>query len=161
MRPIRTNILATHQNPENYRPLTLVSCFSKLFTPIISRRLQKFIDEYEILNENQAGFRSGYSTTDHIFALHYLIEILKARKIKLFCTFIDFRKAFDSVWRIGLTRKLLNNGIAGKLFRVIHNIYKNIKSCLKFANKTSDFFFIYFTVLDREETFLHCYFACS
>ena len=109
MRPIRTNILATHQNPENYRPLTLVSCFSKLFTSIISRRLQKFIDEYEILNENQAGFRSGYSTTDHIFALHYLIEILKARKIKLFCSFIDFRKAFDSVWGIGLWRKLLNN----------------------------------------------------
>ena len=31
--------------PENYRPMTLVSCFSKLFTSIISRRLNRFIDE--------------------------------------------------------------------------------------------------------------------
>ena len=45
------------------------------------------------VEENQAGFRSGYSTTDHIFTLHALTEILKSRNKKLFCAYIDFQKA--------------------------------------------------------------------
>ena len=70
--------------PENYRPITILSCFGKLFTAILNSRLNSFIDHHDILNENQAGFRSGYSTTDHIFTLHILSEILKHNKKKLF-----------------------------------------------------------------------------
>ena len=92
--------------PENYRPITILSCFGKLFTAILNSRLNSFIDHHDILNENQAGFRSGYSTTDHIFTLHIFSEILKHNKKKLFCSFIDFSKAFDSVWRVGLWMKL-------------------------------------------------------
>ncbi|MES9879298.1 MAG: reverse transcriptase domain-containing protein, partial [Sedimenticola sp.] len=69
------------------------------------------------MEENQAGFRKKYSTTT-------LIEILKARKQKLFCSFIDFSKAFDSVWRAGLWQKLLKNEINGKMFRIIFNMYQ-------------------------------------
>ena len=87
--------------PENYRPITILSCFGKLFTSVLNIRLQTFLEEYNILEENQAGFRAGYSTTDHIFVLHSLIELLKTKKMKLYCSFIDFSKAFDSVWRIG------------------------------------------------------------
>ena len=93
-----------------------------------------------ILEENQAGFRSGYSTTDHIFVLQSLIELLKVKKMKLFCSFIDFSKAFDSVWRVGLWVKLLSNYINGKIFRVIDNMYKNIKSCVSFNGLQSSFF---------------------
>ena len=84
-------------NPKNYRPITLVSCFSKLFTSILNSRLNTYLEEFEILHENQAGFISSYSITDHVFVLHSLLEILKARKVKLFCCFVGFRKAFDSV----------------------------------------------------------------
>ena len=70
---------------ENYRPTTREICLSKLFTSIISTRLNTFLEIFEIMNGNQAGFRANYSTTDHIFALHALIKILKARKTKLFC----------------------------------------------------------------------------
>ena len=90
--------------------------------------------------QNQAGFRAGYSTTDHIFTLHALTEILKMKNKKMFCSFIDFRKAFDSVWRIGLWMKLLGNGIQGKIFRVIYNLYRNIKSCVSHSGEQSAFF---------------------
>ena len=50
-------------DPKNYRPITLLSCLGKIFTSI----LDKFIEEFYILHENQAGFRHGYSTNDHIF----------------------------------------------------------------------------------------------
>ena len=53
---------------------------------------------------------------------------MKARKKKLYCTFIDFSKTFDSVWRIGLWGKLIENGINGKCFQVIYNMYQGIKS---------------------------------
>ncbi|MCG7875153.1 MAG: reverse transcriptase family protein [Candidatus Thiodiazotropha endolucinida] len=126
--------------PENYRPITILSCFGKLFTSILNARLHKFLELNNILEENQAGFRTGYTTTDHIFVLHSLIELLKVKKTKLFCSFIDFSKAFDSVWRVGLWMKLLGNNINGKIFRVIHNMYKNIKSCVSYNGEQSSFF---------------------
>ena len=92
------------------------------------------------MEENQAGFRAGYSTTDHIFVLHSLIELLKTKKMKLYCSFIDFSKAFDSVWRIGLWQKLIGNNIYGKLFRIIHNMYQNSKSCVSFSGEQSNYF---------------------
>ena len=63
-------------SPGNYRPITLVNCLSKRFTSVISSRLNKFIDTCEIMNENQDGFRSPCSTTDHIVVLFLLTEIL-------------------------------------------------------------------------------------
>ena len=65
--------------PENYRPITILSCFSKLFTAVLNLRLHHFLEQNNILEENQAGFRAGYSTTDHIFVLHSLIEVLKTK----------------------------------------------------------------------------------
>ena len=105
------------QQPENYRPVTILSCFGKLFTAILNLRLNNFLQFYNILEEDQAGFCAGYSATEQTFTLHTLIEILKMKNKKTFCSFIDFSKAFDSVWRIGLWMKLLGNGIQGKIFR--------------------------------------------
>ena len=76
------------KSPENYRPITILSCFCKLSTSILNARLNKFLDAHNILEENQAGFRAGYSRMDHIFVLHALTEIAKTQKKKLFCSFI-------------------------------------------------------------------------
>lgn len=127
-------------NPENYRPITILSCLGKLFTSVLNQRLNSFLDFNIILSENQAGFRKGYSTTDHIFVMHLLIELLRAQKKKIFCAFIDFSQAFDSVWRIGLWRKLLYNNIKGKFFRLIFNMYSDVKSCVTVNGDTSQYF---------------------
>jgi hypothetical protein len=71
------------------------------------------------LNENQSGFRKGYSTIDNIFVLYAFFEFLKLKKKMLFVTFVDFDKAFDKVWRDGLWCKLLLNNINGKMYKVI------------------------------------------
>ena len=128
------------EKPENYRPITILSCLSKLFTSILNLRLTKYLETNEILNENQAGFRKDYSTVDHIFVLNSLVEFLRSQKKKLFCAFIDFSQAFDNVWRIGLWRKLLQNDVKGKFFRVIYNMYSEIKSCVSAKNDISGFF---------------------
>ena len=88
--------------PENYRPITLVSCIGKLFTGILSNRLYTYAENNDIFSNTQVGFREGHSTTDNIFILYSLIEMLNFRKKKLFCAFIDLKQAFDTVWRDGL-----------------------------------------------------------
>ena len=65
------------QNPENYRPITVLSCFGKLFTSILNLQLTTPLENNDTLEENQAGFRRGRGTSDHIFVLHSLAELLK------------------------------------------------------------------------------------
>ena len=124
--------------PENYRPIPILSCLGKLFTSVINNRLTKFVESNNLLSENQAGFRKGYSVTDHLFIFHSVIDYLRYRKKKLCCTFIDFSKAFDQVWRSGLLFKVINLGISRKCFNVIFNMYQNIKSCVKFDGNISE-----------------------
>ena len=137
-------------NPTNYRPITLLSCMGKLFTAVLNTRLNNYLEEMNLLNENQAGFRQNYATTDHIFTLHCIIELLRFQKKKLFCSFIDFSKAFDSVWRVGLWKKLLENNVNGKFFKVIKNLYSNVKSCVSVNNELSPFFGSYCGVRQGE-----------
>ena len=127
-------------DPKNFRPITIISCFGKLFTSILNIRLNKFSDEYSVICENQRGFRKGYSTTDNLFTIYTLITIMKNKKKKLFCAFIDFAKAFDTVWRKGLWQKLLLNDINGKMYSVIFNMYSGIKSRITYNGETSEYF---------------------
>lgn len=96
-------------SPDNYRGITILSCFGKLFTAVLNHRLNQYLENMNILCEEQAGFRKNYSTTDHIFNLKCLIDLYLFRGKKLYCAFIDYKKAFDSVNRTYLWQKLLAN----------------------------------------------------
>ena len=123
----------------------------KLFTSILNMRLNDYLEESMLLGENQAGFRRHYSTLDHIFYLHALIEILKSRKQKLFCCFVDFSSAFDSVWKAGLWHKLLKSKINGKVLEVIKNMYNEIKSCVSHLFGSNSPFFTSFAGVRQGE----------
>ena len=84
------------------------------------------------------GCVKKYGTTDHIYNLKCLIDLYLFRGKKLFCAFIDYRKAFDSVNRYHLWHKLLNHHIDGKMFKIIHNLYDNAKSCLRLGLRKSE-----------------------
>ena len=60
------------RHPENYRPITILSCFGKLFTSILNTRITKYVEENEKINSCQVGFRKGFSTTDNLFVLQSL-----------------------------------------------------------------------------------------
>jgi hypothetical protein len=86
---------------------------------MLNRRLETYFNENNILNENQAGFRRMYSTNDHIFLLKCIVDLFLWKKRKLYCVFIDYKRAFDSVWRVGLWRKLIKVGIEGKFIMLL------------------------------------------
>ena len=56
-------------DPNNYRGINLLSCLGKLFTSIINNRLYNFVENNDLLWENQAGFSQDNSTIDHCFLL--------------------------------------------------------------------------------------------
>ncbi len=62
-------------DPDNYRGITILSCFGKLFSSVLNNRLNVFLESNNILCEEQAGFRKHYSTVDHIFSLKLLVDI--------------------------------------------------------------------------------------
>jgi hypothetical protein len=101
MKPIYKN-KGYKTDPQNCRPITVLSCLGKVFTSILSERLTQYSDKFLVLCENQSGFRKG-----NLFILHSLFNILKNKKKKLYCAFVDFAKAFDTIWRDGLWHKLL------------------------------------------------------
>ena len=124
----------------NYRGITLLICLGRLFTTLLNARLTEFCDNNSVIKEMQAGFRQGYSIIDHVSLIKNLIDLFLARKKKLYCLFIDYRKALDLVWRDALWHKLLKVGINGKIIRVIRNMYSNIKSCVSVNQEISDYF---------------------
>ena len=128
------------KKPENYRPITILSCLGKLFTLIINNRLKTFTENSQVIDSYQAGFRENYSTADNLFIIKSLIDIARSNKTKLFCCFVDFKQAFDSVWRDGLWLKLNTFNINGKCLRVIQSLYSNIKSKVVANNESSAFF---------------------
>ena len=123
-----------------YRGITLISCFAKLFTSVISNRLKIWEQENEISTDAQFGFKTNHSTNDAIFILKYLIDKNLNSKKKLYCAFIDLKKAFDSVSRTSLWYKLIKCGIDGKLLKLIRSLYSEIKLRVKNLNSLSDLY---------------------
>ena len=108
-----------------------MSCLGKVFTSIINSRLKLYLECAGYIGDEQAGFRRGHSTNDHIFTLHAIIALYKSRKKKLFAALVDLKKAFDFVDRSILWQKVLAMNINGKVLNVIKEIYRKAKSCVK------------------------------
>ena len=80
----------------NYRPISLLSVFSKILERLMYNRLLKFIDKNNLLNEFQFGFRNNHST---FMALRVLVENLVTTLDNgnyAVGLFLDFQKAFDT-----------------------------------------------------------------
>ena len=84
-------------NPDNHRGIVITSVVSKVYNHILNRRLTNWAEREDKVIEEQAGFRSGYSTVDHIFTLYALVQKYLMKNSKLYVAFVDFIKAFDSV----------------------------------------------------------------
>jgi len=96
---------------------------SKVFSSVILQRIKKRTEE--ILAEAQAGFRANRGTVDQIFTLRQLAEKYEEFSKELYVCYIDFHKAFDSVWRKGLWKVMRHYGYPEKIIRVLESVYKD------------------------------------
>jgi hypothetical protein len=103
----------------NYRPISILTTFSKIVEKIIYSRIIKHVHQQHILTSHQFGFRKNYSTQQAIFSLiNTILEALNNQKgaVGIFC---DLHKAFDSVNHQILQKKLQFYGIKGKIGALI------------------------------------------
>ena len=122
----------------NYRGVSILCHCSKVYSNILLRRMRKRTDE--ILAEEQAGFRAQRNTTEQIFVLRQVVEKYTEMNKDLFVGYIDFRKAFDSIWRRGLWRVMRNLGFAEKLVKILENMYEGTYSAVRSSGGLSEWF---------------------
>lgn len=107
--------------PSNYRPISLLSCISKLFEKTILARINSFIRDNGVLPNTQFGFRAGHSTTHQLFRVSNIIKNSLNNKCSTGMVLLDVEKAFDTVWHDGLIHKLFSLNFPLYLIKLIHS----------------------------------------
>jgi retron-type reverse transcriptase len=97
----------------NYRPISVLPIFSKIFEKIVHNRITNYLEQHGILFHNQYGFRKSHSTLLALQSLSIKITEAVDQKIYNIGIFIDLSKAFDTVNHDILLRKLYHYGIRG------------------------------------------------
>jgi hypothetical protein len=123
---------------QNYRPISVLSVFSKIFERVIYIRLFEYLEKNEILSNSQFGFRKGHST---ITALIVLIDKILAGFNKGDITlgiYLDFSKAFDTINHNILLRKLSKYGIRGIALDLLCNYLDSRSQYVSFNSFNSD-----------------------
>ena len=72
------------------RCITIVCCVAKIYSAILNKRLQKYLETNNILAEEQNGFRVGRSCIDHIFVMCTVLRNRKMLGKETFLCFIDY-----------------------------------------------------------------------
>ena len=138
--PVLKSSTTDKRDPANYRGITITPAIYKLYCNVINNRLKEWEEENSVLCDSQNGFRKGRSTVDHIVSLTSLIETKKLKRQSTFAAFIDFTKAYDSINRDLLFRKLSDMGITGRIHKAITSLYDNVKCCVRINGLKTGYF---------------------
>ena len=122
---------------DNYRPISLLSTFSKILEKLVAARLLSYLNQNSILSKWQFGFRSCHSTIHPM--VHFLNEITdslnkKKHSIAIFC---DLKKAFDTCDHNILLLKLKRYGVTGTELQWFESYLTKRKQFVSIKNHSS------------------------
>ena len=125
-------------DPDNFRGITLLSIYSKLFEIIIWKRMEQWwMDKITPL---QGAGRKGVSCLHTAMMLQETVASKLEAGFKVFVTFFDVSKAFDSVWVNGLFFQLRKMGIIGTIWRLLYKMYVNFRCKVRIGGTLSDWY---------------------
>lgn len=109
---------------------------AKIYSYVLNNRLLTYLENQELLVDEQNGFRKDRSCLDHVFTLNSVTQNTNSS----FVAFIDLQKAFDSVDRELLEYRLLSSGIDGNFYYAVKSLYKNSQSCVRLGEGYTNWF---------------------
>ena len=118
-----------------YRPISITSYIGKILEKILVLRLEAYLYGEGIVDSSQEGFTKGRNTVRYLNRLVFNVKKRLEKKLTVACLFLDFEKAFDSVWKKGLIVKLHNAGVNGKFLALIDSFL----SCRKVRLHVNDY----------------------
>ena len=124
-------------NFTNYRPISILPDFSKILERLVFNRCISFLNKYNILFENQFGFRPKHSTSMAIIKL--VDKIVNAANNNEITAgiFLDLSKAFDTIQHDILLDKMANYGLRGIVLDWFKSYLTNRKQFVEYNNHKS------------------------
>ena len=141
----RANIIPVHkkdsrQTKNNYRPISLLPIFGKIFEKLLFDTIYKHLCDHSLITPNQSGFHPGDSTINQLLSITHTVytafEDVPSRETR--AIFLDLSKAFDRVWHEGLLYKLECNGISGNLLEIIKDFLHDRRQRVVLNGKSSN-----------------------
>ena len=122
--------------PANFRPITVSSIITRCFHCILARRLEALCPP----SLRQKAFRSGDGICENIEVFKETIRHAQHPKHPrdLFLTFLDVRKAFDSVSHESMAKAAERAGVPPPLVIYIQNLYRKASTSLRLGSSLSD-----------------------
>ena len=124
----KSNIIPAHKKNDkqlsnNYRPISFLPVFVKIFEKIIFNRIYDFLLKEKLLNPNQSGFHPSDSCVNQLRAItHEIFEAFDCNPpLEVRSVFLDMSKTFDKVCHKGLLYKLKSMGISGEFYNLLEN----------------------------------------
>ncbi len=131
------------EDPNNYRAISVINSLAKVLAIMVHERLDRWCQEVKVICKEQIGFEKKCRPADHLFVLKTLVDTYNNQGKKVYACFVDFRKAFDCVWRTGLFYKLIKNNMSLNFVKLIQNMYEKTNNSLKVKNGLSRSFRTY------------------
>ena len=115
--------------PQNYRPICSIPMLYKLFSRLLYNRHQPVLDQRQ--PHDQAGFRPGHSTTDHLFTFHMVRERAREWNQPVWVAALDFKKAFDSIEHDSLWSALREQGVEPGYVHLMQRLYHDQEATVR------------------------------
>jgi len=123
----------------------LAACLGKLLAKITADRLAAFMEDNNLLNPNQAGFRKERCTTDQVLKLVQMASDKiheNEEGTTTLVTFFDFSRAYDKVWREGLLSKMIKIGVPFQFIKYTRNFLSARKTVVEINGVKSNTFYL-------------------
>ncbi|GFX02992.1 probable RNA-directed DNA polymerase from transposon BS [Trichonephila clavipes] len=123
--------------PQNYRPISLLSILSKAYEFVLLNRLNQHCIARNIIIPEQHGFVTQCSTVTQLLRVTELIHHGFQNNQATGMLFVDIAKAFDKIWHDGLLSKMMRLGFSDQLIKIIHSYLNSREFRVRVENSLS------------------------